>query len=64
MANEKKYNPFSMLDSDDEISMDDVVNASIHSELKDLLDDLDLNLEGNKLTVKDKPKDAGKQDKA
>lgn len=52
--NQNYQNPFSLL-GEDNPQVDDRVNGNIHAELSDLLNDLGLNLEGNKITVKDKP---------
>lgn len=52
--NQNYQNPFSLL-GEDNPQVDDRVNGNIHSELSGLLNDLGLKLEGNKITVKDKP---------
>lgn len=52
--NQNYQNPFSLL-GEDNPQVDDRVNERLHSELSGLLNDLGLNLEGNKITVKDKP---------
>lgn len=52
MAENKNYNPFSMLGNDDDT--DDVVNERIMRNIQGMMDDIGFHVEGNKIVLNNK----------